>query len=137
MGRDRRDWAAEETDHPREVIEAALAHVVQNKVEAPARLQVAPGGEDVHVHAAVPLAEAGAASADNGGAAASHHSAGRGNGGEAPSRGPAGLRQAGGSKGERRAPSPAQCGTLGKLAPDIYTSGASFSREPFPSFVSW
>ena len=28
------DWAAEETDHPREVIEAALAHVVQNKVEA-------------------------------------------------------------------------------------------------------
>ena len=29
-----RDWAAEETDHPREVIEAALAHVVQNEVEA-------------------------------------------------------------------------------------------------------
>ncbi len=29
-----RDWAAKETDHPREVIEAALAHVVQNKVEA-------------------------------------------------------------------------------------------------------
>ena len=29
-----RDWAAEETDHPREVIEAALAHVVQNQVEA-------------------------------------------------------------------------------------------------------
>ena len=29
-----RDWAAEKTDHPREVIEAALAHVVQNKVEA-------------------------------------------------------------------------------------------------------
>ena len=29
-----RDWAAEETDHPREVIEAALAHVVQNKVDA-------------------------------------------------------------------------------------------------------
>ena len=29
-----RGWAAEETDHPREVIEAALAHVVQNKVEA-------------------------------------------------------------------------------------------------------
>ena len=28
-----RDWAAEETDHAREVIEAALAHVVQNKVE--------------------------------------------------------------------------------------------------------
>ena len=28
------DWAAEETDHPREVIEAALAHVVQNRVEA-------------------------------------------------------------------------------------------------------
>ena len=29
-----RDWAAEDTDHPREVIEAALAHVVQNRVEA-------------------------------------------------------------------------------------------------------
>ena len=29
-----RDWAAEMTDHPREVIEAALAHVVRNKVEA-------------------------------------------------------------------------------------------------------
>ena len=29
-----RDWAAEETDHPREVIEAARAHVIQNKVEA-------------------------------------------------------------------------------------------------------
>ena len=30
-----RDWA-EETDHPREVIEEALAHVVQNKVGAQA-----------------------------------------------------------------------------------------------------
>ena len=29
-----RNWAAEESDHPREVIEAALAHVAQNKVEA-------------------------------------------------------------------------------------------------------
>ena len=29
-----RDWAAEETDHPREVVEAALAHVVRNRVEA-------------------------------------------------------------------------------------------------------
>ena len=29
-----RDWAAEETDHTREVVEAALAHVVGNKVEA-------------------------------------------------------------------------------------------------------
>ena len=29
-----RDWAAEETNHPREVIEAALAHVVRNPVEA-------------------------------------------------------------------------------------------------------
>ena len=29
-----RDWAAEETDHPREVVEAALAHTVGNKVEA-------------------------------------------------------------------------------------------------------
>ena len=28
-----RDWADEETDRAREVIEAALAHVVQNKVE--------------------------------------------------------------------------------------------------------
>ena len=28
-----RDWAAEATDHPREVVEAALAHVVRNKVE--------------------------------------------------------------------------------------------------------
>ena len=29
-----RDWAAEETNHRREVVEAALAHVVGNKVEA-------------------------------------------------------------------------------------------------------
>ena len=29
-----RDWAAEETNHPREVVEAALAHVVHNQVEA-------------------------------------------------------------------------------------------------------
>ena len=29
-----RDWAAEETDHPREVIEAARAHVVRSRVEA-------------------------------------------------------------------------------------------------------
>ena len=29
-----RDWAAEDTDHPREVIEAALAHVVRNQTEA-------------------------------------------------------------------------------------------------------
>ena len=29
-----RDWVAEETDHPREVVEPALAHVVQNRVEA-------------------------------------------------------------------------------------------------------
>ena len=29
-----RDWASEETDHPREVVEAALAHMVRNKVEA-------------------------------------------------------------------------------------------------------
>ena len=28
------DWAAEETDHPREVAEAASAHVVRNQVEA-------------------------------------------------------------------------------------------------------
>ncbi|MCY4599134.1 MAG: hypothetical protein OXF27_04365, partial [Acidobacteria bacterium] len=29
-----RDWAAEQTDHPREVVEAALAHMVTNQVEA-------------------------------------------------------------------------------------------------------
>ena len=29
-----RDWAAEETDHPREVVAAALAHRVRNQVEA-------------------------------------------------------------------------------------------------------
>ena len=29
-----RDWAAEKTNHPREVVEAALAHVVRDKVEA-------------------------------------------------------------------------------------------------------
>ena len=29
-----RDWAAEKTDHPREVVEAALAHAVRNPVEA-------------------------------------------------------------------------------------------------------
>ena len=29
-----RDWAGERTNHPREVIEAALAHVVKNQTEA-------------------------------------------------------------------------------------------------------
>ena len=29
-----RDWAAEETDHPREVAEAALAHRVRSQIEA-------------------------------------------------------------------------------------------------------
>ena len=29
-----RDWAAEETNHPREVVEVALAHVVGNQTEA-------------------------------------------------------------------------------------------------------
>ena len=29
-----RDWASERTDHPREVIEATLAHVVRNQTEA-------------------------------------------------------------------------------------------------------
>ncbi len=29
-----RDWAAEETNHPREVVEAALAHVVRDRTEA-------------------------------------------------------------------------------------------------------
>ena len=28
-----RDWTAEETDHPRDIVEAALAHVVQKKPE--------------------------------------------------------------------------------------------------------
>ena len=28
------DWAAEETDHPREVIKVAVAHVLQNEVQA-------------------------------------------------------------------------------------------------------
>ena len=32
-----RDWAAEETDHPREVAEAALAHKVRNPIEAACR----------------------------------------------------------------------------------------------------
>ena len=29
-----RDWAEDETDHPREVVEAALGHTVRNPVEA-------------------------------------------------------------------------------------------------------
>ena len=29
-----RDWGGREDDHPREVVEAALGHIVQNKVEA-------------------------------------------------------------------------------------------------------
>jgi integrase len=29
-----RDWCAEQTDHPREVAEMALAHAIGNKVEA-------------------------------------------------------------------------------------------------------
>ena len=29
-----RGWAAEETGHPREVVEAVLAHTVRNQVEA-------------------------------------------------------------------------------------------------------
>ena len=33
-GTKREGRGAEETDHPREVVEAALAHVVSNKVEA-------------------------------------------------------------------------------------------------------
>ena len=28
------DWAAEKTNHPREVVEAAFAHVLRDKVEA-------------------------------------------------------------------------------------------------------
>jgi integrase len=30
----RRDWAAERTNFPREVVEMALAHTIENKVEA-------------------------------------------------------------------------------------------------------
>ena len=42
-----RDWAAEETDHPREVAEAALAHKVRNQVEAAYRRSVVfPRGID-------------------------------------------------------------------------------------------
>ena len=32
-----RDWAAEQTNYPREVAEAALAHVLSDKVEAACR----------------------------------------------------------------------------------------------------
>ena len=39
-----RGWAAEETDHPREVIKAALAHMVQNKVEAAYRGRTCSSG---------------------------------------------------------------------------------------------
>ena len=45
-----RDWAAEETDHPHEVIEAALAHVVQNKVEAAYRHYNELSGSGPSVH---------------------------------------------------------------------------------------
>ena len=31
------DWAAEETDHPRKVVEASLAHTVRNQVEVACR----------------------------------------------------------------------------------------------------
>ena len=42
-----RDWAAAaETDHPREVIKAALAHVVQNKVEATYAARTCSSGAD-------------------------------------------------------------------------------------------
>ena len=42
-----RDWA-DETDHPREVIEAALAYVVQKKVEAAPAGRSCPGTGCVH-----------------------------------------------------------------------------------------
>ena len=32
--RSSRDWASQRTDHPRKVIEAALPHVVRNRIEA-------------------------------------------------------------------------------------------------------
>jgi integrase len=36
-----RDWAGDRTDHPRDVVEAALAHVIQNKAEAAYRRSTA------------------------------------------------------------------------------------------------
>ena len=45
-----RDWASERTDHPREVVEAALAHTVRDQTEAayarvgPVRAPPAPDG---------------------------------------------------------------------------------------------
>lgn len=32
-----RDWAAETTSHPRDLVELALAHTIENKVEAACR----------------------------------------------------------------------------------------------------
>ena len=40
-----RDWAAEWMNHPREIVEAALAHVVWNKVEATRRTSLETGGD--------------------------------------------------------------------------------------------
>jgi integrase len=36
-----RDWAGDRTDHPRDVVEAALAHIIQNKAEAAYRRSTA------------------------------------------------------------------------------------------------
>ena len=39
-----RDWAAERTDFPNEVVEMALAHAISNKVEAAYPQQLVAGG---------------------------------------------------------------------------------------------
>ena len=36
-----RDWAGDRTDHPRDVVEAALAHTIKNKAEAAYRRSTA------------------------------------------------------------------------------------------------
>ncbi len=41
-----RDWAGEKTNHPHEIVEAALAHVFQNKVEAAYAGRTCSSGDD-------------------------------------------------------------------------------------------
>ena len=36
-----RDWAGDRTDHPRDLVEAALAHMIENKAEAAYRRSTA------------------------------------------------------------------------------------------------
>ncbi|MDE0264503.1 MAG: hypothetical protein OXJ37_19025 [Bryobacterales bacterium] len=40
-----RDWAEEETDHPHEVIEAVLAHVVQKRLSPPPPASTCSSGD--------------------------------------------------------------------------------------------